>query len=70
MKYTLHNPKLVWNSVKTKAEVDDIVDKLTLNISKCAIDSELPRNKQSKSNLDFWTPELGRLKSTMRIAMD
>ena len=66
----IQNLKLDWNSVKTKAEVGDIVDKVTSSISKCAIDSELPRNKQSKSNLDFWAPQLDRLKSAMRTAID
>jgi hypothetical protein len=47
-----------------------MVDKITEIIRNSAINSELPRNKHSKSNLDFWTPELDRLRASMRTTLD
>ena len=54
--------------MQSEADLDGIVNNITAIIGNSAIKLELPRNKQSKSELDFWTPELDKLKAKMRTA--
>ena len=54
--------------MQSEADLDGIVNNITAIIGNSAIKLELPRNKQSKSELDIWTPELDKLKAKMSTA--
>jgi hypothetical protein len=61
----LCNLNVNWNGLQSEADLDGIVNNITAIIDNSASKSELPRNKQSKSE---WTPELDKLKAEMRTA--
>ena len=64
----LCNLNVNWDGLQSEAGLDGIVNNITAIIGNSTIKSELPRKKQSKSELDFWAPELDKLKAEMRTA--